>query len=184
MTDETFQLQDIPDLSGVMEDKPEPWSDGWYEGTILEQRAFTDSNGNDRVFASSDEPAQKSGRNIRLQVVLTRQSDGRTLNTNTLVNYQPDDLTQESVQQVMAHKDKVKAGEQWGSMFRAFAALNRIGTLQRIAGVRAFGRNGNGGLDLHPLFGKRIYARLTDDERNPQYKAIKEFRSDAPKKVL
>ena len=182
---EDMQLADVPDLAGVTEDKPEPFSDGWYSGEILEKRAFTDSNGNDRIFLSSDEPSQNgAGRNIRLQVTLTRASDGRTLNMNKLINYRTEDLSQESVQAVTAHKDKVKEGEQWGTLFRPFMALNQLGTLQRIAGVRQLQRNGNGGLDIHPLFGKKIYARIGDDDRNPQYKMIKEFRDVAPKKLL
>ena len=184
MTD-TFNLPDIPDLSGVAEDtKPEPFADGWYGGTILEKREFTDQNGNERVFESVDDVAQKSGRNIRLQIALKRASDGRTLNTSALINYQPEDLSAETVKAVMTQKDKVKEGEQWGTMFRPFMTLQRLGKLQRIAGVKALSRNGNGGLDLHPLYNKRAYFKIAPDNRNPQYKQIVDFREDAPKNLL
>ena len=189
MVDEALDLNlgDIPDLSGVQDnDQPAPFSDGWYEGRILAKREFTDSNGNERVFESSDEPAQKSGRNIRLQIAIKRQSDGRTLNTSYLVNYQPEDLTSTTVQAIMAHKDRIKEGAEsgWGTLFRPFMTLQRLGKLQKVAGVRQFQRNGNGGLDLKPVFGKTVYVKLTDDDRNPKYKAVKDISADQPKVVL
>ena len=188
MTDETLDLNlgDIPDLSGVQDSEPTPFENGWYEGRILAKREFTDSNGNERVFESSDEPAQKSGRNIRLQIALKRHSDGRTLNTSYLVNYQPEDLTAATVSAIMAHKDRIKAGEEtgWGTLFRPFMTLQRLGKLQKVAGVRQFQRNGNGGLDLKPVYGKTVYVKLTDDDRNPKYKMVKDITADTPKQVL
>jgi len=180
MSTETLNLGDIPDLSGVEEVRAEPFADGWYSGTILAKREFTDRNGNDRVFESTDAPAARSGRNIRLQVELKRASDGKTLNTSTLVNYQPDDLTQETVQAVSAQREKVKDGAEWGSLFRPFMTLTRLSKLQKIAGVRQLQRNGDGGLDLHPLFGKTAWFKIGEDSRNPQYKEVKDFRETKP----
>lgn len=180
-----LNLADIPDLSGIGETATEnqPWVDGWYKGTIVAKREFTDSQGNDRVFESTDDPAQRSGRNIRLQVQLGRQ-DGKTMNISTLINYLPDDLTQEIVQKVMAQREKVQAGqEEWGSLFRSFMTLNRLSKLQKIAGVRSFERNGNGGLNLAPLFGKVAYFRIAPDKRNDKYKEIVDYRVDTPTKV-
>lgn len=179
-----MNLGDIPDLSGIEDGQPEPFINGWYEGTILEQHAFTDRNGNDRVFESNDTPAQKSGRNIRLQVAIKRRADGRSMTASTIVNYQPEDLTQEAVRAVMAQKEKVTAGEEWGSLFRAFMTLNRLGKLQKIGGVRQLQRNGDGGLDLTPLYGKKAYFKLKDDDRNPQYKTIADFRESKPNQLL
>src|SRR3990172_4376122 len=85
-------IDPLPDLSDIPDDRPEPWSDGWYRAVILESRTFTDKNGNARYFESSDTPAQKTGRNIRLQTQITRQSDGRTMNQTLLVNYRLDDF--------------------------------------------------------------------------------------------
>lgn len=187
MVDTDFQLGDIPDLTGVM-DEPraaaEPFADGWYAGTILAKREFTDKQGNERIFESGDDVAARSGRNIRLQVELTRASDGRKLNISTLVNYQPDDLTADSVKAVLAHKERVKEGEEWGTLFRPFMALNRLGKLQTIAGVRQFQRNGNGGLDLKPLYGKSAFFRIGPDNRNPLYKQVLDYQVVAPKKLL
>ena len=40
---ETLQLSDIPDLSGIQDTQTsEPFLDGWYKGTILARREFTD----------------------------------------------------------------------------------------------------------------------------------------------
>lgn len=179
-----LNLVDIPDLTAIEEDRPEPFEDGWYEGTILGKREFTDSNGNDRVFESSDTPAQKSGRNIRLQVELKRQSDGRTLNVSTLVNYNPNDLTADTVQAIAAHREKVKSdGVEWGDLFRPYMTITRLGKLQKIAGVRQFQRTQDGGLDLTPLFGKTAYFKIRPDGRNPQYKEIYDFRESKPTKV-
>jgi hypothetical protein len=185
MTEDVLNLADIPDLSGIADDAgPEPFVDGWYEGVILERREFTDKNGNDRVFESSDEPAQKSGRNIRLQVTLRRQSDGRALSMSTLLNYQPEDLTQETIQSVLAQKEKVKtSGEQWGTLFRPFMTLQRLSKLQRIAGIRQLQKNGNGGLDLRPLYGKTAYFKIGEDSRNALYKEVKDFSETAPKRI-
>ena len=179
-----FQLGDIPDLSDVQDTVSSPFSDGWYEATILAKREFTDQQGNERVFESGDEPAQRSGRNIRLQMAIKRQSDGKALNTSYLLNYQPEDLTAETVKAVLAHKEKVKEGEQWGPLFRSFMTLQRLGKLQKIAGIRQFQRNGNGGLDLHTVYGKTAYVKLVDDDRNPKYKMIKDISADRPKQVL
>ncbi|HVI40680.1 MAG TPA: hypothetical protein VM577_08470 [Anaerovoracaceae bacterium] len=183
MTD-TFQLPDIPDLSGISEPTSQPFENGWYEGTILEKREFIDNNGNERVFESSDTPSAKGdSRNIRLQVTLKRQSDGRTLNTSALINYVPEDLTQAKVQAVAAQREKVKEGGEWGDLFRTFMTLTRLATLQKIAGVRQLQKNGNGGLDLHPIFGKTAYFKLKDDDRNPQYKAVDRFQETKPVKA-
>ena len=73
-----FNLTDIPDLSGVTEQEQAPFEKGWYAGTILGQRSFTDRNGNDRLFESTDTPSVAGdSRNIRLQVEVKRASDGR-----------------------------------------------------------------------------------------------------------
>lgn len=179
-----INLGDIPDLSNFEGDRPEPLADGWYQGTILEKREFTDSNGNDRVFESSDTPAQKSGRNIRLQVELKRRSDGRTFNLSTLINYNPSDLTAETISAVAARRAENKAsGEGWGDLFRPMITLTRLSKLQKIAGVRQLQRNGDGGLDLTPLYTKTAYFKVKPDDRNPQYKAIADFQENEPRKV-
>lgn len=186
MTEAGFNLGDIPDLSGI-DDRAEfqPFENGWYAGTILSKREFTDKNGNDRVFESTDTVSQKGdSRNIRLQLELKRQSDGRVLNVSTLINYSPEDLSQETVQKVAEHKEKVNSsGEEWGPLFRSFMTLTRLGKLQKIAGVRQLQRNGDGGLDLKPLYGKSAYFRIKDDSRNPQYKEVVDFRETKPVKV-
>lgn len=188
MSAETIgNLGDIPDLSGIA-DQPstfQPFENGWYEGTILAERRFTDKNQNERVFESTDTPSQKGdSRNIRLQVVLKRQSDGKTLNVGQLINYRPDALTQSTVQAIAAQKAKVETdGAEWGDLFAPYMTLQKLSKLQKIAGVRQLQRNGNGGLDLTPLFGKTAYFRIKEDSRNPQYKEVADFRETKPVKV-
>lgn len=183
MTD--FNLGDIPDLSGITEaPRSEPLADGWYQGTILAKREFTDSNGNDRVFESSDSPAQKAGRNIRLQIELTRRSDGRKFNVSTLVNYRAEDLSAETVSAIAQRlQEQKESGAEWGDLFRPFMTLSRLAKLQKIAGVRQFQRNDEGGLDITPLFGKTGYFRIKPDSRNPQYKEVADYQDYEPKKV-
>ena len=187
--DTEFQLGDIPDLSGVVDDtRSDPWEDGWYSGRIVEKREFTDNNGNDRVFESTDTPSQNGdSRNVRLQVLLTRQSDKATMRTNTQVNYQQGDLTPETIQAITDQKARVKAKEDqnMGSLFRPFRALTQIGALQRVAGIRQFQRNGNGGFELTPLFDKTAYFRLGPDTREgrTQFKQIVEINDVPPKGV-
>lgn len=181
---ENFNLGDIPDLSGIDDVRPDPLADGWYQGTILEKREFVDSNGNDRVFESSDTPAQRSGRNIRLQIELKRRSDGKAFNVSTLINYKPEDLTAETVAAIAKRRQENKEnGAEWGDLFRPFMTLTRLGKLQKIAGVRQLQRNGDGGLDLAPLFGKTAYFRVKPDSRNPQYKEVADFQDNEPKRV-
>jgi hypothetical protein len=178
-------LPDIPDMSAIASEESAPFADGWYKGTILERREFTDSNGNDRVFESTDDVSQRGdSRNIRLQAQITRK-DGRTLNTAVMVNYAPDYLTAETITAVKEQQETMRetGDKQWGTLFRPFMTLKRLGALQRIAGVRGFSMNGNGGLDLSPLYNKSAYFKLGPDDRNPQYKAVKDFREDAPKGV-
>jgi len=186
MVEGTIAIPDIPDLSGIQEPSTsEPFQDGWYAGTILEKRELTDKAGNDRIFESGDQPSQAGdSRNIRLQVELTRKADGRRFGTNVMINYRPEDLSAETVQQVMAQMEKVKAGEEWGSLFRPFMTLSRLGKLQKIAGVRQLGRNGDGGLDLHPLYTKTGYFKLGPDTRKPEYKQIVDLRDTAPKRNM
>jgi len=187
----TIQLTDIPDFSSVLDsyDGPasEPFVDGWYEGTILETRSFTDKNGNDRVFESGDQPsASGESRNIKLQVQLKRASDGRELNTSWLVNYKPEALTQETVQAIITKQAQAKEANErveWGELFGAYMTLNKLAKLQAVAGVRQLQRNGEGGLELHSLYGKSGWFKLAPDDRNPQYKQIKDVRTDKPTKA-
>lgn len=183
----TMTLEDIPtlpDLSGFVEAGPAPFENGWYKGVIQETRTFTDKNGNDRVFQSTDEPAQRSGRNIRLQVELTR-ADGRKLNISWLNNYNPAHLTAESVQAVMARKSESTDG-QYGDLFPAFMTIQKLGKLQKVSGVRQLQQVPDGGLDLSALFGKEAYFKLADDDRDNKYKTIKDVRviTERPTKVL
>lgn len=174
----------IPDLSSFAGgEEAAPFENGWYKAVIKERRTFVDNTGNERVFESSDEPAQRSGRNIRLQVEVTRQSDGRKMNISWLTNYNPSDLTQETIGAVLAKKE---AGGDYGELFRPFMTLQRLSKLQTVAGVRQLQTNGNGGLDLHPLFGKECYIRVAEDDRDSRYKQIKDIRSinSKPKQVL
>lgn len=191
MTD-TLTLPDIPDLSGIEDTYPSgssaPFQDGWYEGTILERRTLTNKAGNEISFESGDGLSQAGdSRNIRLQVEVARASDGRKLGQGYLVNYKPEFLTQETVQQISAFIEKVKAGQaEWkgSGLFRPFKVLKTLGTLQKIAGVRQLSRNEDGSLNISPLFGKKAFVKLGPDERNPQYKAILDIRDTKPKQVL
>lgn len=183
---DTFNLGDIPDLSGIGDDRPEstPLADGWYQGVFLEKREFTDRNGNDRVFESSDTPAQSTGRNIRLQIELTRKSDGKKFNVSTLVHYKPEDLTAETIQAIAARRAENKeSGAEWGDLFRPFMTLSRLSKLQNIAGVRQLQRSADGGLDISPLYGKVAFFRLKPDTRNPQYKEVADYQLAEPKRV-
>ena len=181
---EVMSLGDIPDLTDIGVEETTPFENGWYEGVIVGRREFTDNNGNDRVFESSDAPSAKGdSRNIRLQVALKRKSDGREMNISALINYQPNDLSQETIQAVTAQKEKVKAsGEQWGTLFRPFMTLTRLGKLQKIAGVRQLQRGTDGALVLTPLFGKTAFFKIAEDDRNAAYKQITDFKETAPKK--
>lgn len=183
---DTLNLLDIPDLSEVSTDRPqtEPLADGWYEGQFLGKREFTDKNGNDRVFESSDTPAQSAGRNIRLQIELTRRSDGKKFNVGSLVHYRNEDLTPETIQAVLnARKAFQEDGTQLGELFRASMTLSRLGKLQKIAGIRQFQRTTDGGLDITPLFGKKCFFRLKPDSRNPQFKEVADYQDVEPKRV-
>lgn len=183
-----FSLTDIPDLSDVFEEQTAtaPFEDGVYEGTITKERRITDRNGNDRVFETGDSPsASGTGRNIRLQIEVKRKSDGRTLGTSYNVFYRPDDLSSETIAKVIAHKESAKdeGGKvQWGELFGSFMTLQKLATLQKIAGVRSFARTPEGGLEVSGLYGKRVFATLGPDTRNPQYKEIKRLSADAPKR--
>lgn len=179
-----MNLGDVPDLTGLTEDRPEPWQDGWYTGTILANRSFTNKAGMDVTFNTEDVPSRNGdSRNINLQVQLTRKSDGRTMNTRTNVNYRLDDFTKETIAAVLERKQAIKdkKAEDWGPLFRSFMSLLRIGSLQRIAGVRQFERRQDGSLDISPLVGKSCYIRISDDEEG-KYKEVKEISDAAPKK--
>jgi len=185
-----MNLADVPDLSGIGEDRPEPWENGWYAATAVQSRSFTNRDtGATTTFASGDE-VSKGGdsRNITIQVQVKRKN-GDVLNGRIMANYKPEFLTADVIAQVTKHKEAQKAAKEkgekapeWGPLFRAFSALQDIARLQRVAGVRQFVRNPVGGLDITPVFGKTIYVRLGEDDRNPKYKAVVDFSDAAPKK--
>ena len=182
MTD--FNLGDIPDLSGIEDQRPQPLEDGWYQGTFLAKREFTDNNGNERVFESSDTPAQRNGRNIRLQVELTRKSDGRKFYVSNLINYLEHDLTPKTSAEISKRKEENKeSDEEDEEEEEEEVTLTRLGKLQKIAGVRQLQRNGDGGLDLTPVYGKTAYFKIRPDSRNAQYKEIADFQENEPKRV-
>jgi hypothetical protein len=184
MTEE-LNLTDIPDLSALSggSEGGSAWEDGWYAATILEERSFTDKNGNDRRFESGDAPsANGESRNIRLQVEVKRASDGLKLYTSALTNYRPEDLQSANVQAVIADNAKPQ-DEQDPNLTRARLTLTRLGKLQKIAGVRNFARSEDGGLDISAVYGKSCWVRLGADRRNPQYKEIKDLRPDKPTKA-
>ena len=182
---EDISLADIPDLSALSNDSGggSTWQDGWHAATVLQERSFTDRNGNDRLFASSDAPsAAGDSRNIRLQVEV-RRSDGQKMYSSYLVNYRHEDLQSDTVQAVIADNIKEQA-DQDPSLTRARLTLARLSKLQKVAGVRNFARTSEGGLNISAVFGKTCFARLGEDRRNPQYKEIKDLKADTPKKVL
>jgi len=188
VAEETLQIADIPDLSGIADPTRgtfEPFAAGWYAGEILETRTRTDKAGNEATYVSEDAPSQNgSSRNIKLQVAVSRKADKATNHYWLRINYRPEDLAAETVQQITAQMEAVKAGQEWGSLFRPFMVLSRLSKLQKIASVRQLQRNGNGGLDLHPLFGKKGYFRLAPQKDKPEYLEIADFRETAPKTVL
>lgn len=181
-------LGDIPDLSGISDNEGTGgFQDGWYQGTILEKREFTDKNGSERLFESSDAPSQNGdSRNVRLQVQVLRAADKRTFNTSVTVNYRPDDFSAETIAAIQAQKEKNKESgdRQWGPLFRSFMALNQLGKLQKIAGVRQLQRNADtGGLDIAPLYNKSGWFKLGPDERSGgKYKEVVDFRDTKPTK--
>lgn len=182
--DESFNtaatLPEIPDLSGMTEDKPEPWADGWYAGVIQASQTF-EKDGVTTEFKTEDAPSRAGdSRNIFVRFTITRK-DGRKMQTKFLVNYRTSDFSAENIAAVQARKAEVKAGGEWGPLFRPFSALTGIGTLQRLAGVRQFQRTAEGGLDLSPLFGKPMFARLRDDKEG-RYKDVAAISDAAPKK--
>lgn len=177
----TQSLPDLPDLSGMTEDRPEPWADGWYTATVEQSHAVT-REGMEVTYATKDVPSRDGqSRNLQIRLVVTRKSDGRTMHTKTLINYRQSDFSAETLSAVQTRKAEVKVGGEWGPMFRPFQALTSIGSLQRIAAIRQFQRTADGGFDLTPLFGKSVFVRMKDDEAG-RYKDITAISDTAPKK--
>jgi hypothetical protein len=115
---------------------------------------------------------------------LKRRTDGKTFNLSTLINYNPSDLTAETIAAIAARREEnKKTGEQWGDLFRPFMSLTRLGKLQKIAGVRQLQRAEDGGLDLTALYGKTAYFKVKPDTRNDKYKEIADFQENEPKRV-
>lgn len=178
--DTTQSLPEIPDLSGMTEDRPEPWADGWY-GAIVQASQQFEKDGMVTTYNTEDVLSRAGdSRNIFVRFQITRK-DGRRMQTKYLINYRPSDFSAETIAAIQAKKAEVKAGGEWGSMFRAFSALTGIGTLQRIASVRQFQRTADGGLDLSPLVSKPFFARLRDD-KDGRFKEVAAISDTAPKK--
>lgn len=180
----TMQFLTLPDLSSLVTETSDApaWQNGWYECEFLAQRSFTDRNGNERVFESNDAVSMNGdSRNIRLQVRVKR-ADGREMFINSLTNYRPTDLAPETVSAVIADAAKPQ-DEQDTTLTRSRLTLQRLAKLQKIAGIASFHGSEEGGLDLTPLYGKKAYVRLKDDDRNPAFKAVADFRHDRPTKA-
>ena len=187
MTDtDTLSLTPVPNFDNVPDQpRSEPWVDGWYAGTFVEERSFTSQSGNEVTFASEDTVSQKGdSRNISLQAILTRKN-GDHFNGRVRINYRPDvDFTTERLARV-AEINTDKTITPTGDEVRSRISLGQLKRLQRVAGT-TLSRNGNGGLELTPVFTKTAFFRIADGDPNPStgkvYKEIVEFSHEAPKK--
>jgi hypothetical protein len=185
--DAVATLPEVPDLTGMTEDRPEPWQIGWYSARILSTRTVTSrETGAAMIFNTDDTLSNRQdSRNIRLQLEVRRKSDGQMMHTNHLINYRNENLTAEMVAAVLARKAEIKAAAklgqkvEWGELFGAFMTQLRIGTLQRLAGGN-LGRGTDGGFLLSPLIGRSLFVRLVDDDAK-RYKEVKEISDTAPK---
>jgi hypothetical protein len=186
MTDE-MTLPAIPNFADVPDEpRSEPWVDGWYAGTFLAARTFTTRDGNEVTHASED-TVSKNGdsRNITLQAQLTRRASKGEFNGRVRLNYRPAvDFTTERIARI-AELNSGSKDDATSDEVRSRIALGQLKRLQKIAGA-TFARNGNGGLDLTPVFGKGGFFRIKDGDPNPTtgkvYKEIVEFAAEPPKK--
>jgi hypothetical protein len=172
---DNLTLPEIPDLSGITEERSAPWENGWYNAAVIESQTVTSrTTGAVTTFASEDRVSKDgTSRNLFLRVRIARL-DGRTLNTRSrVINYRPSDFTPTRVAEVIEGQKQAKEEGDWADkdLFRSFMSMLRIGTLQRIAGVKQFQHTPEGGLDLTPLFGKQCFARLADDDQG-KYKEV------------
>ena len=150
------------------------WQDGWYEGFFLATRSFTSKDGTARHFLSGDIPSKDgASRNIRLEVEVTRKTDGRTMNLTMLLNYRYEDLDTSTIQAVKEGKAET----------RTKLSLQRLAQLQTIAACGPLMPDGQGGIELGALYGKTAYFRLGQDSRKPTYKEIKACQLEAPKRA-
>ena len=63
------------------------FEDGWYEGFFLHTRSFKRKDGTALTFSSGDTPSKDgASRNIRLEVEVTRKTDGRTMNVCEIIS--------------------------------------------------------------------------------------------------
>ena len=148
--------------------------DGWYEGFFLHTRNFKSKDGTARTFSSGDTPSKDgASRNIRLEVEVTRKTDGRTMNLTMLLNYRYEDLDTSTIQAVKDGKADT----------RTKLSLQRLAGLQKIAACGPLISDGQGGIELGPLYGKTAYFRLGPDNRNSAFKQIKACQLEAPKRA-
>ena len=151
------------------------FEDGWYQGFFLHTRNFTSKNGVAQTFTSRDVPSKDgASRNIQLEVEITRKSDGRILNTTLQRNYRYEDLDTSTIQAVKDGKANT----------RTRLALQDLAQLQKIAACGPLLPDGQGGIELGPLYGKEAYFRLGPDDRNSAFKKIKACQLDPPKRSV
>ena len=150
------------------------FADGWYEGFFLATRSFTSKDGTARQFLSGDTPSKDgASRNIRLEVEVTRKTDGRTMNLTMLLNYRYEDLDTSTIQAVKDGKADT----------RTKLSLQRLSQLQTIAACGPLIPDGQGGIELGALYGKTAFFRLGPDNRNSAFKQIKACQLEAPKRA-
>jgi len=186
--DTELNLPAIPDFNTVA-DEPQvkPWEDGAYNAVIVSERTITTREGNEITFTTEDTVSQKGdSRNINLQLLLTRQSDGRKFGTNYRINYRPDvDFSPERVSRITEINKSGGEIAPTSDEVRSRIALGQLKRLQKVAGT-TFQRNGTGGLDLTPAFNKPLVVTLGDGDPNPTtgkvYKEVKRISNEAPKK--
>jgi hypothetical protein len=146
MSETGTQTQKASRFAGFEQEERKRWDDGWYSGVIV---AEYETRGNLATVHKTQDVLSQAGdsRNLKLCVTVVNGNDTKSLNTT--LNYRPEALDPERMEDLRTRKAKKE--QLAGSDFRDSMSLSKFHELER-AGV-PIEDNGDGGFDTDKMLG-------------------------------
>ena len=133
-------------FAGFEQEARKPWDDGWYSGVIV---AEYETSGNFATVHKTQDVPSTAGdsRNLKLCITVVNGNDTKSLNTT--LNYRPDALNPERMEELRTRKANKE--QLAGADFRDAMSLSRFHELER-AGIPVE-EGENGGFDVDKMIG-------------------------------
>lgn len=133
-------------FAGFEQEERRRWEDGWYSGVIV---AEYETSGNFATVHKTQDVPSSAGDSRNLKLCITVVNGNDTKNLNTTINYRPEALDPERMDDL--RKRKAAKEQLGGSDFRDAMSLSKFHELER-AGI-PIEDNGHGGMDVDKMIG-------------------------------